>query len=72
MELLPFALAFVLVIFHLIGLYNKASFMFAPVIGVVLGALYSFTDYEDSTEHTLQVVIFVISISIVWETPKNG
>ena len=49
-----------------IGLIYGAEVSFAPVIGVMLGTLYSFTDYEDGREHTLQVCIFFISITVQW------
>jgi hypothetical protein len=36
----------------------------------MVGALYNDDVYEDETEHTIQVLLFVISFSFVWTT--NG
>jgi hypothetical protein len=36
----------------------------------MLGALYNDDDFEDEVEHTIQVLLFVISFSFVWTT--NG
>lgn len=56
----------------LAGLFYKAEIIFAPILGVMVGALYSFTDYDDDREHTLQVCIFFISITIQWVQTSNG
>lgn len=50
-----------------LGLFYGAEVSFSPIIGVMLGALYSYTDFEEGREHTLQVCIFFISICIEWE-----
>ena len=57
-----------------IGQLNNAEIMVAPILGVVLGALYSKQAYEEeeSVEHTLQCCIFFISLTVVWETASNG
>ena len=47
----------------------RGELMISPIIGSMVGALYSKTDYEDATEHTVQVCIFIIAITLVWETP---
>lgn len=54
-----------------IGLANRAQFYFAPILGFMVGGLYSFTDYDDGREHTLQVCLLFLSITIVWIEP-NG
>jgi hypothetical protein len=54
-----------------IGLYNKAEFIFSPILGGMIGALYSYSDYEDGREHTLQVCLFLLSITIVWMEPSG-
>lgn len=43
----------------------------SPIVGSMVGALHSKTDYEDATEHTIQVCIFIIAITVVWETPTG-
>ena len=56
----------------IIGVINGAVFHIQMIIGMMLGALYSYTDYDDSREHTLQVCIFFISITIQWQETYSG
>lgn len=42
------------------------------MIGIVVGALYSFQDYEEGREYTLQCCIFVISITVIWQKNTDG
>lgn len=51
-----------------IGYYTKAEIQVAPVLGLMLGGLYSYTDYDEEREHTLQALLIFVSISIVWQT----
>jgi hypothetical protein len=44
--------------------------LITPIKGVMLGALYNDEDFEDETEHTIQVLLFIISFSFIWTT--NG
>lgn len=46
--------------------------MLSPVIGLMAGGLYSYTDFEDGREHTVQIFLFLIGITIIWDTPSNG
>jgi hypothetical protein len=43
----------------------------APIKGLMLGALYNDDIDNEETEHTIQIVIFVISITYIWTT-TNG
>lgn len=52
-----------------IGKYNNAEVTIAPLLGVMVGALYSSVDYEDSTEYTLQCTFFIICLTVIWEKP---
>jgi hypothetical protein len=56
------------------GQINNANIYVAPILGVVFGALYSYSyiEEEELTEHTLQCCIFVISLTVIWEVPTNG
>ena len=56
------------------GQLNNAEIHIAPILGVVCGALYSYTyiEEEEVTEHTLQCCIFVISFTVIWDTTSNG
>lgn len=55
----------------LYGHLRGATIAFSPIIGVMVGGLYSYTDYEDAREHTLQCCILILAITVVWET-SNG
>lgn len=52
----------------------RAEIMFAPVLGLMVGALYSFTDFEEDEEvvHTVQILLLIVSINIIWVKPYNG
>lgn len=51
-----------------IGYYYEAEIQVAPVLGLMLGGLYSYTDYDEEREHTLQALVVFVSITIVWQT----
>lgn len=50
----------------ILGLYHKAEITFSPILGLMVGSLYSYTDYQEGREHTFQVCLFVISITVQW------
>jgi len=50
--------------------FVDCEIIITPIKGVMLGALYNDDDFEDEVEHTIQVLLFVISFSFVWTT--NG
>ena len=43
----------------------------SPIVGSMVGALHSKTEYDDATEHTIQESIFIIAITVVWEEPTG-
>ena len=46
--------------------------MVLTTLGFILfGALYNDEEFEDETEHTVQVLIFVISFSFIWITTSG-
>ena len=53
--------------FLILGYTMNAEITFAPVLGFIMGALYSFSDFDNGREHTLRCLIGFISITIVWE-----
>jgi type III secretory pathway component EscS len=57
--------------FYLIGEFVNAEIIISPVIGIMAGFLYSKTELEETTEYTLQCLIFIVCISVVWEK-QNG
>jgi hypothetical protein len=65
---------FVLItIYFLMQLMQKydGDVIIAPIKGLMLGALYNDDIDNEETEHTIQIVIFVISITYIWTT-TNG
>jgi len=60
--------------FTYIGQLNKAEIHLAPIIGFVLGALYSYSyiEEEEVTEYTLQCCIGILSITIIWDKSTDG
>jgi hypothetical protein len=67
-------ISFVLVtIYFLLQLTAKydGDVIIAPIKGLMLGALYNDDIDNEETEHTIQIVIFVISITYIWTT-TNG
>ena len=59
------------IIAYVIGYMVNGEISISPVVGVMTGFLHSKTQYEDCNEHTLQVCIFIIAITIVWEEPTG-
>jgi len=53
--------------FLLIGQIKNAEITIGPVIGFMIGFLYSKQEFEDDTyDTTLQCVLGFISLSVVW------
>lgn len=62
-------------IFYIIGIFVNAEIIISPIKGFVFGALYHDEDYTENKEHfteyTLQALLGIISINVLWTT-KNG
>jgi hypothetical protein len=63
----------VFTIYFLMQLMNKynGEVIIAPIKGIMAGALYNDDIDDEETEHTIQIVLFVISITFIWIT-TNG
>jgi hypothetical protein len=64
-------IGFILVtIYFLMQLMTKydGDVIIAPIKGLMFGALYNDDIDNEETEHTIQIVIFVISITYIWTT----
>jgi len=48
------------------GHYYNAEITLAPILGFMMGSLYSYTDYEEGREHTFQVCIAFLSVTVQW------
>lgn len=58
--------------FLIIGQIKKADIILSPIIGIMFGFLYHKEQYEDEDEYTLQCVIGVISITVIWINQLDG
>jgi hypothetical protein len=70
MIFISFVLVTIYFLLQLTAKYN-GDVIIAPIKGLMLGALYNDDIDNEETEHTIQIVIFVISITYIWTT-TNG
>lgn len=61
------ALLLVLSLFVVVNFAN-CDIIFAPIKGLMFGALYNDEIFEEETEHTIQVLLFFFSINFIWST----
>ena len=64
-------LFFLALIVYIIAIIINAEIIITPILGSMVGFLYSETKYKEGVEKTIQICIFIISVTIIWETP-NG
>jgi hypothetical protein len=70
MIFVTFVLVTIYFLMQLTAKYN-GDVIIAPIKGLMIGALYNDDIDNEETEHTIQIVIFVISITYIWTT-TNG
>lgn len=58
--------------FVIIGLIYKAELIISPILGFVIGALYNKETFDDGEEITLQCLLGIVSITIIWENQDLG
>jgi hypothetical protein len=61
------ALLIALSLFVVINFAN-CDVIFAPIKGLMFGALYNDEIFDEETEHTIQVLLFFLSINFIWST----
>jgi hypothetical protein len=61
------AILLVLTLFVVINFAN-CDIIFAPIKGLMFGALYNDEIFDDETEHTIQVLLFFFSLNFIWST----
>jgi len=61
------ALLLVLSLFVVIN-FTNCDVIFAPIKGLMFGALYNDEIFDEETEHTIQVLLFFLSINFIWST----
>ena len=70
MIFISFILVTIYFLMQLTAKYN-GDVIIEPIKGLMIGALYNDDIDNEETEHTIQIVIFVISITYIWTT-TNG
>jgi hypothetical protein len=70
MIFIGFILVTIYFLMQLTAKYN-GDVIIEPIKGLMIGALYNDDIDNEETEHTIQIVIFVISITYIWTT-TNG
>ena len=61
-----------LLICVIIGHINNADIIISPIKGMMFGVLYHKEFYIDEDEHTIQLLVFIFSINIIWINRLNG
>lgn len=64
------ALLLVLSLFVVVNFAN-CDIIFAPIKGLMFGALYNDEIFDEETEHTIQVLLFFFSVNFIWSTFKE-
>ena len=67
-----YSLLILFTIVLIVGHIKKADIGLAPVMGIMIGILYSYNDHEDGREHWIQCCVFFVSITVVWNDPPDG
>jgi hypothetical protein len=62
----------VALIFLIIGQIKNAEIILSPIVGIMFGFLYHKEQFEEENEYTLQCVLCVISITVIWTNQQNG
>jgi len=58
--------------FLIIGQIKGAEIIISPIRGVMFGFLYHKEQYEQEDEITLQCLLGIISINVIWINRLNG
>lgn len=61
------AILLVLSLFIVVNFAN-CDIIFAPIKGLMFGALYNDEIFDGETEHTIQVLLLFFSINFIWTT----
>lgn len=63
-----YAIVFILFGCFIIAQFYPCEIIINPIKGIMFGALYNDDEFDDETEHTIQVLILIISFSFIWTT----
>ena len=59
---------FIILIFFVVINFANCDLIIAPIKGLMFGALYNDEKFDEETEHTIQVLLFFLSINFIWST----
>lgn len=59
-------------VFIITGQYKGADIIISPIKGIMFGFLYHKEQYEQEDEITLQCLLGIISINVIWINRLNG
>jgi hypothetical protein len=59
---------FIILSFFVVINFANCDVIFAPIKGLMFGALYNDEIFDEETEHTIQVLLFFLSINFIWST----
>jgi hypothetical protein len=59
-------------VFIIIGHNKGADIYISPIKGIMFGFLYHKEQYTEGDEYTLQSLIGVISITVIWINQQSG
>ena len=65
-------LLFMAFVFIMVGHFKDAEIIISPIKGLMFGFLYHKEQYEEEDEVTLQCLLGVISINVIWVKKLNG
>ena len=54
--------------FFVVVNFANCDIIFAPIKGLMVGALYNDEIFDEETEHTIQVLLFFFSVNFIWST----
>jgi hypothetical protein len=66
-----YLLVFILLVAFVVSHFYDCDIIVNPIKGIMFGALYNDEDFDDETDHTIQVLILIISFTFIWTT-SNG
>lgn len=69
MTTLVIALILLSLVFISIGHFYNADIYFSPIIGVMVGGLFSVEHGDDYKGYTLQVCLFFLCVTVIWDKP---
>tara|TARA_R110000803_G_scaffold49863_2_gene103687 strand:+ start:1239 stop:1454 length:216 start_codon:yes stop_codon:yes gene_type:complete len=65
-------LLFIAFTFIIVGHFKNGEIIISPIKGIMFGFLYHKEQYEEDDEFTLQCLLGVISINVIWINQHNG